>query len=313
MRFKHFQKCPLLFFGGGQDDACSSGLKFGRLTTNSICWHRLCRPFLFHFINQIHPAMKFRFFSPALFALTFISLNLNAQPGIILDSVPPASTGQMVCVPLKAKGFLDVIAMTGSISWDIQILEYQNTQNHFLPALTTGSFNYNPQVGYLLFSWSDPSASCLSMDDDDTLWEICFNVIGSAGSGTDIQIDTADIWSCYLPNENLWTYVESPPIYFHVSFATNTSDFAVSKQTTFTLCPNPASTNAQVVFNSQKDGAAAFFVINALGQSVFEQKLSLNIGENQIQIPAETLINKGAYQVTLQTEQGAASQILIVR
>lgn len=254
--------------------------------------------------------MNNRFFTSVFGLLIFISLNLKAQPGIVLDSVPAAPTGQTVCIPLKAKGF-DLISMDGYISWDTQILNYLYTQNHSLLAFGPYSFKYNPQEGNLLFSWSDPTAICISMDNNELICEICFKVVGPVGSSSVIGIDTATTFGCYIDG-NLWTYVESPPILFYVSIATDVSNLAGTKQSTFTLNPNPASEGTQVKFDSRQDGSATLFVANMLGQTLFEEKTSLNIGENQIRIPAEVLRTAGIYQVLLYTEQGVVSQVLVV-
>jgi hypothetical protein len=266
---------------------------------------------IFHLINQTIPVMNSRFFIPTLGLFILISLNLNAQPGIVIDSTV-GQTGQIVCVPVRAKGFVEVITMQGSISWDTQVLEFDKVQNYYFSiGLTPTNFNSNPQGSHLLFSWADASASCLSVDDGEILFEVCFSVVGPAGSSSDVKIDTAIIETCPA-GQNIWSSADSPPGHIEVTTAANASELAVSKQPTFTLSPNPTSSDAQVMFHSQQDGAATFFVSNTLGQTVFEQKASINIGENQIQIPAETLTTKGTYQVVLRTKQGAVSQLLIV-
>lgn len=254
--------------------------------------------------------MRNRFFTLGLFLL--ISLNLNAQPGIILDSVPPASAGQTVCIPIKTKGFLCVVTMQGSISWDPQVLNYDKIQNILLASMTSANFLYPSQGNHLLFSWADANAIGVTKEDGQILFEICFIVVGPAGSSTNIKIDTAEILSCST-DENLWTYAGDPYMNYYFTVTTDVSELTTSKQPAITINPNPTSINAQVVFNSQKDGAITFLVTNALGQAIFEQKINITIGENQIQIPAEALTTTGVYQVTLQTEQGAASQVLIVR
>lgn len=254
--------------------------------------------------------MRNRFLTPAFGLFFLISLKLNAQgPGIVIDSAV-GQTGQIVCVPVRAKGFVDVVTMAGSISWNPQVLEYPITQNFFLPGLNAANFNYNP--GYLLFSWSDPSVSCVSMTDDDILWEICFNVVGPAGSGSDIKIDSALIWSCFY-EDNIWTSAANPPGYIEVVVATDVSNPALSGQSTFNLAPNPTSSGTRAIVQSQQENEAKFSITNTLGQIVFEQKVSIKVGENQIQIPAEALKTAGFYQVSLQTEQGVISQLLVVK
>ncbi len=256
--------------------------------------------------------MRNRFLTPAFGLFFLISLKLNAQgPGIVIDSAV-GQTGQIVCVPVRAKGFVDVVTMAGSISWNPQVLGFQNVQNfNLLPGMTLANFNYT-QPSQLLFSWSDPNALCITKDDGEVVFEICFSAIGPPGSGSDVKIDTALIETCPT-GQNIWSSSQSPPGHVEVTITTDASSLMTLKQPTLTLSPNPTSNGAQVIVQSQKESEAKLFVTNTLGQIIFEQKVSVKVGENQIQIPAEALKTAGFYQVSLQTEQGAISQLLVVK
>lgn len=241
-------------------------------------------------------------------ALVLLVRPANAQPGIVLDSVGPVQTGQTVCVSVLSKGFMEVVSMQSAIIWDPQVLDFYSFQNLSLPGLSAASFNLSSQHDQLLFSWSENNGFCLSRDDDEVLFEMCFIITGPAGSSSNLGIDTALILNC--PNgENIWTSTESPPI--KVEVTTSAGDINDVFEHVL-LSPNPTDGNAQLLVRTPNPEIARFWVTDALGKTVFEQEVTLNTGENRLQIPAASLKMPGIYLVGLRTVQGTVSRLLLV-
>lgn len=96
-----------------------------------------------------------------------------------LENVAP---GQVECLPVTVEDFNMVGSMQYSITWDPAVLEFQNINNPN-PALTdlTNSINQNDN-STLLVSWFDAGVTGVTLGDGAVLFEMCFDVVGQAGS-----------------------------------------------------------------------------------------------------------------------------------
>lgn len=99
---------------------------------------------------------------------------------------PPGST---ICIPVTAGNFEDVFAANFNIGWDPTVLAYAGIQN---PNPEIGAFNQ----GNLNTAFADLgmiSANIFNLfpfdiPDGGTLFEICFNVVGSLGECTPLYV-----------------------------------------------------------------------------------------------------------------------------
>jgi len=129
--------------------------------------------------------MIYRFSTLILGAwLSLNSFNLNAQGfSVVIDSVE-VQAGDTVCVPVRAKGFVDIIAFQYALSWNTQVLSLLHTKNYNLPGLNASNFNLYPPNNRLIVMWDDPEFQCIDIADGEILYEVCFTAIGPLGSST---------------------------------------------------------------------------------------------------------------------------------
>jgi hypothetical protein len=264
--------------------------------------------------------MIFRFSAPAFGALfTLFSFNLSAQGfGVLVDSAT-AKVGEVVCLPVRAKGFVDIISLQYSLTWNPQVLTFDHTQNYNLPGWMPSDFGGNTP-GLLLVGWADVDGLPRSRPDGTSLYEVCFKVVGPLGSNTLVSPGSegfppgsggAEAYNSVL--ENIWNPNLSVPGLIDVTLPASTSDAGKSGNSGFQLYPNPTAAASQVILQSSKSGTAMLSVTDALGRSVFEQKVSVKAGENKFEIPATAIHAKGMYQVSLQTAEGVSTQMLSVQ
>lgn len=101
------------------------------------------------------------------------------------DLTAPAGTN--VCVAVTADNFNNIVSMQYSINFNPAILTYTGVQAFGLPGLNGGSFGTTgASAGNLSFSWDDPSTFGVSVPNGTTLFEICFNVIGTNGQSSNV-------------------------------------------------------------------------------------------------------------------------------
>lgn len=131
------------------------------------------------------------------------NVGLNGQQGQICTlnplsfqvSVPDVISGQFsdVCLDVTAKNFLQLTEMTYSFNWNPTILQYvgiQTTGN--LPGFGPTSYDDDPSLtldGQLVINWLSPNQIIgTTVADGQSLFKICFKVIGSPSSCSPVTV-----------------------------------------------------------------------------------------------------------------------------
>ena len=78
-----------------------------------------------------------------------------------------------------------------------------------------------------------------------------------------------------------------------------------------TVYPNPASSSANINIELSQNENINVVIINALGQSVYNESLSLDAGSNIIKLNSENWSN-GLYNINMTTSKGSATQKLTI-
>ncbi len=264
--------------------------------------------------------MLFRFKIPLLGAIvTLLSFQLSAQGfGVRVDSAE-VSTGQIVCIPVRAQGLSNIISFQYSLTWNPQVLTFDRVQNLNLPGWMTTDFG-SVTPGLLLVSWADVDGLPRNRDNGAVLYEVCLKVVGPLGSSSYIIPGSegfpptsggAEAYNATL--ENVWNPALNVPGLVEVTSLASTSDAAAAMGlSSFQLSPNPTPGATQVMIKSSFAGAALLSVSDALGRTVLEKKIAVRTGENIFDLPAEAFKAKGMYQVSIKTEKGVSTQMLSV-
>ncbi|GAB4245248.1 MAG: hypothetical protein Kow0027_05460 [Saprospiraceae bacterium] len=116
------------------------------------------------------------------------------------------SKGEEVCIPIRAKGFKEIVSMQYTLQWDPAILKFKSLRNFGLPGLSNQNFGTHiTDKGKLTHAWFDINVKGITRPDDKPLYEVCFEAIGAPGSKTTIQfvedptiIEIANINSAFL-------------------------------------------------------------------------------------------------------------------
>ena len=96
--------------------------------------------------------------------------------------------GQILCVPVTVGNFQGILSLAKTMSWDPNVIDFTNVTN-INPILgSSASFDIErgPE-GILPILWFDLGITPQDLVNGDTLFELCFNVIGSPGSRTGLQ------------------------------------------------------------------------------------------------------------------------------
>lgn len=116
-----------------------------------------------------------------------IEPNCDGENGLPLElsiGEANASTGESVCLAVRAKHFINILGLQYAVAWDPDQVELNSIQNFGLPHLDDLAFNLrgpNYENGALRLAWVDLQGLGVSMPDDAILYEMCFTVTGSGG------------------------------------------------------------------------------------------------------------------------------------
>lgn len=110
----------------------------------------------------------------------------------LIVSGKSAPKGSEACVAVSAKNFKSIVSVQYSIKWDPKVLKFKALQGFGLPALSAENFGRHVlDKGLLTHSWFDANVKGISKGDGETLYEICFEAVGAAGSKSAVQIVNA--------------------------------------------------------------------------------------------------------------------------
>ncbi|MCB9284927.1 MAG: gliding motility-associated C-terminal domain-containing protein [Lewinellaceae bacterium] len=103
-----------------------------------------------------------------------------------IASEETAGPGAQVCVDVSVQNFDNIVSMQYSINYNPSILQFDNASGFNLPGFTAANVG-NPSAGNITISWlaNDPIAG-QSVPDGTVIYQLCFTVLGSAGSMSNI-------------------------------------------------------------------------------------------------------------------------------
>lgn len=125
-----------------------------------------------------------------------VSINNDVTPppttgtGTNLVNIPDLNTdaGTTICVPVTVSDFDAIASLQFSLQWDPTVIQFSELDNFNLPDLAATNFNTtNAGSGRLALAWFDNTAQGVSRNDGETIFEVCFNVIGTIGTGSNIN------------------------------------------------------------------------------------------------------------------------------
>ena len=96
--------------------------------------------------------------------------------------------GTTVCMPIRVNDFDNIIGLQFSLNWDPAVVQYVEARNFGLTGVNDASFGEGQtDAGTLTFNWIDMSLDGVTLVDGTSIFDVCFQVIGGAGTSTNIS------------------------------------------------------------------------------------------------------------------------------
>jgi gliding motility-associated-like protein len=124
-----------------------------------------------------------------------VQFNWNGSTVLICDAAPLAlrasdevvAPGGSACVSVRAiDGFLNIVSMQYSFSYNPTIVEFTGVQNINLSNMTAADVT-NPMPGQITVDWTSPSPAGTTVPDNTQLFDLCFNAIGANGQVSQVK------------------------------------------------------------------------------------------------------------------------------
>ena len=119
------------------------------------------------------------------FMIPGTNCNAAAPVGFTFPTLS-ADPGDNLCIPLVVTNFDSIDSFGGSVNWDPAVLQYTGVQGFGVPNFSSTDFNAN--AGDLSYSWADLNADVPSINDGGTLFEVCFDLVGAAGTSSTVVV-----------------------------------------------------------------------------------------------------------------------------
>lgn len=100
-----------------------------------------------------------------------------------------ARKGEQVCFDLQVSDFREVISMQYSIQWNKEVMQFQEVRKFNLPYLGPTNFGiHQVKEGILTFVWIENSLKGITLSNNTSIYQVCFQVTGDAGQKTDLTL-----------------------------------------------------------------------------------------------------------------------------
>jgi len=187
-------------------------------------------------------------------------------------------SGQEIVVPVKVKDFKSITGYQFTLSWNPEVLEFLSVKDR---ALETHYGTTRIADGFLTTSWNDDWTRAVTLDEDETVFELRFKVIGRSRSFTEIKI-SSELTKSEAYNENLdllsITSLNGRVKVGDVSTIVNLQ----SKICNLSIQPNPFSTNTQIKFSIPKDETISLVIYDIFGKEVKRVTGNYRAGEHRL-------------------------------
>ena len=133
-------------------------------------------------------------------------------------------------------GFNNITALSFSLHWDENVIDFVSLGDFNLQHLDIGDFDITQvPTGLITFAWIDDDGSGVTLPDGDSIFTIVFNVVGDPSDETPIEI--TDMPTSIVAGQGF------PPTSIPVNVVSNGNAVIVDDPPVFDTCPSDISEN----------------------------------------------------------------------
>lgn len=239
------------------------------------------------------------------------ALTAQAQLGFRAASLI-AQKGQIIEVPIQVSNFDSIGGFQLSMTWDTNILDFKAITNFGLDKIE--NFDYSEiTTGALFYYWYAENVDTgFSVEDDDTIFTLQFEVIGDQGDSTWVSFvdepnapEAVDYQDQVLPLEFTYGLVV-------VDEASSTIELPQSP-IMMQVIPNPCREWCDVRLTLNESLDVTIQVVDLAGQVVYQDKRHMEPGQQEVSLPANQALAGGGYFIVVETDRGRYIKKMLVQ
>jgi hypothetical protein len=275
---------------------------------NSHIFSYLAPVFLLSNINS-HSPMNIKlsqYLGVVTLLLLVFSLSAQNSPSIFMNN-KDAEPGETVEFDVFVRGYTEIISTAFVINWDSLMLRYVGVNNIALGLSVDDNFNTSSVTGgKLTYLYFDNSLAGNSLQDDQVLFTLRLEAIGSVGTVTNVDFS------------GLMEVVDTSETALTVDFVGSVVNIGVVSaaevaRTAFTaaVSPNPFSGDAQVLLELPQGGPVTWTLSQTNGQQIGTGSVDLAPGKQTLALNNTLFKQSGSYILKLQLGDTVLTRRLI--
>ncbi len=107
-----------------------------------------------------------------------------------------AQPNETICLDVTVAGFKDIAGLQYSMNWNPAVLRFSEVKNinpNFTDFSDTNIGTSEVDMGSIRVQWNDFTASGVTLNDGTTIYQICFDVIGTSGQNSIIEFANSPV------------------------------------------------------------------------------------------------------------------------
>ncbi len=265
---------------------------------------------------NFRPTLRALFSGPlrtlaAALILLASAVTADAQLGFRAASMV-AQKGQIIEVPIQVSNFDSIGGFQLSMTWDTNILDFKAITYFALDKIE--NFDYSViTTGALFYYWYAENVDTgFSVEDDDTIFTLQFEVIGDQGDSTWVSFvdepnapEAVDYQDQVLPLEFTYGLV--------VVDEASSSILLSASPIMMQVIHNPCREWCDVRLTLKESLDVTIQVVDLAGQIVYQQKRHMEPGQQEVSLPANQALAGGGYFIVVETDRGRYIKKMLVQ
>jgi len=113
----------------------------------------------------------------------------TGDPLLMTISSTTGKKGEEACVSIKTGSFNGIVGYQHSLNFNPKELKYKSTGNYGIAHLSDANFGATKvDQGLINFLWYDMNVKGITVPDETTIFDLCFEILGESGSKSEISI-----------------------------------------------------------------------------------------------------------------------------
>ena len=246
---------------------------------------------------------------PTLFLLSANAQTVKDSVYLYLPATGSGKEGQTINIPVRVRGFNNVISAQFIVQWDSTKIQYLgvdgfgvasiNEQSHF------GYIGTNPDR--IRFVWFDPDLKPQPIADDGILFNIRMKVIGKKEESSPIAFmqDGTTIYEFLDKDGNEIKYAFGNGE-IKITGSTSASFQQNDSLSSGGLFPNPFSDEAFIMLNLTENQCIKLDIFDVSGLIVYSNSTNYQSGTQFVHINKNYIPSDGLYFYRISNEKGAS-------